>query len=480
MFFTPPLLADRLIDDLVRAGADPLEHRWADPACGGAAFLVPIAHQMAQRLRGLRRPPRQILAHVETHLRGNDVDPVLIELSRQFLRMTLYAEISASGYEPRWDIGVGDALTCLGLWKTKVDVVACNPPYRKMPAAEVAKYQATYNDVIEGQPNLYALFFKCALDLLSDGGRAGIISPTSFLSGRSFTKLRTHLIAKAHPVQFSVLNERVGIFVGVQQEIAVSVLQRRAPKGLTASSTRVYGYDRGRGFVEFGQVQLARPAAAWPVPRTAMDAEVIRTVGASPYRLSDYGYVPRVGWFVDYRDRSLYPPRRTVPRRQHGKKKYLPLIWSSDISPDGQLVLNRRNDIAHKPVIELPAAHCTGIHVRPAVALQRVTSQDQPRRLVGAPIPPSLLATGVVAENHVIVIEQFDPHKGFTPAEIAALLRTEEVDVYFRCISGAVNVSVFELQHLPLPDPVALRRYLDSGLPMAQAARLAFSVSVSQ
>jgi len=43
LYFTPPRLADRLIDKLVEHGASLTTHHWHDPACGGAAFLVPIA-----------------------------------------------------------------------------------------------------------------------------------------------------------------------------------------------------------------------------------------------------------------------------------------------------------------------------------------------------------------------------------------------------------------------------------------------------
>jgi adenine-specific DNA-methyltransferase len=51
-----------------------------------------------------------------------------------------------------------------------------------------------------------------------------------------------------------------------------------------------------------------------------------------------------------------------------------------------------------------------------------------------------------------------------------SLLKTAVVNRYFNCISGCANVSVFELQQLPLPDPKALKRLLDEGLSMDKAA----------
>jgi hypothetical protein len=56
-----------------------------------------------------------------------------------------------------------------------------------------------------------------------------------------------------------------------------------------------------------------------------------------------------------------------------------------------------------------------------------------------------------------------------SPSQLAELLACPQIDRLFRCISGATNVSVFELNQLPLPDPSALKRRLSAGLSVAQA-----------
>lgn len=40
MFFTPPSLTKRLLDDLSASGVDFSVRKFCDPACGGAAFLA--------------------------------------------------------------------------------------------------------------------------------------------------------------------------------------------------------------------------------------------------------------------------------------------------------------------------------------------------------------------------------------------------------------------------------------------------------
>lgn len=61
-----------------------------------------------------------------------------------------------------------------------------------------------------------------------------------------------------------------------------------------------------------------------------------------------------------------------------------------------------------------------------------------------------------MAENHIILLEQVVDRPVLEPAQLAAVLRSKPIDQLFRCISGAANVSVFELSQLPLPDPNVL------------------------
>jgi adenine-specific DNA-methyltransferase len=63
-----------------------------------------------------------------------------------------------------------------------------------------------------------------------------------------------------------------------------------------------------------------------------------------------------------------------------------------------------------------------------------------------------------------------------TPEQLAQLLATPTVDRYFRCVSGATNVSVFELTQLRLPDPGRLKSLLADGYDMPSAVREALQV----
>ena len=108
--------------------------------------------------------------------------------------------------------------------------------------------------------------------------------------------------------------------------------------------------------------------------------------------------------------------------------------------------------------------------------MQRVTSNDQPQRLVAGVVPAELLQMhkGFVCENHVLALESMT-ETPFVPQEfLVALLGSRPIDRYFRSISGSTNVSIFELQQLPLPEPGRLIELLNQGLPIDEAVLQAF------
>jgi adenine-specific DNA-methyltransferase len=270
----------------VTNGASLRKDVWIDPACGGAAFLAPVARRMADALVHDGRSAVDVLKHVSHHLVGNDVDPILCGLSRQFLRMALYPEISAGGVEPTFAVTCRDALSGLAQRTSRPSVVICNPPYRKLSASEVHRYREEYGQVIEGQPNIYSLFFKLSLDLVSSRGVVGLITPTSFLSGRHFSKLRTYLLQRGANLQLDIVRNREGVFVGVQQETAISILQRRTARS-AQPKTKVFVLGDVGQFTKVGQCVFPNSGQVWPVPRTPADAALFKTATASPYRLVD-------------------------------------------------------------------------------------------------------------------------------------------------------------------------------------------------
>ncbi|MCW5572314.1 MAG: N-6 DNA methylase [Steroidobacteraceae bacterium] len=479
MYFTPPSLTKRLLDDLGTAGIDFASRSFCDPACGGAAFLAPIAMRMRDSLRAKGATPEQVLKHVQSCLFGIDKDPTLCKLSRHFLLMALHDEVVAAGVAPKFQVVRGDSLLKVPHLVGTLDVVVCNPPFRKMSATEMAVYADEFADTIEAQPNLYAVFVALCVKLLAPGGTCALVTPTSFLSGQYFSKLRTFLLTQAKVLSIGMVSDRQGVFIDVQQETALTLARREANGHAMSTVAKVSVVSRDGNYVDVGQCSLPNTGAAWPIPRTESDVLLLRSAMKSAASLADYGYAVRVGAFVWNRDtRPTYPSAKTAARARGGSA--VPLLWSSDIAADGSLRFDGFPKANNEHCfVNLGSRSHRSVVRRPSVLLQRVTSSSQPKRLVAAAVPEYILDTygGFVGENHTVILEQVTPNPALPPAQLAQLLRTPTVDRYFRCISGATNVSVFELNQLRLPDPDRLKNLLTQGHNIAEAARRALGDS---
>lgn len=478
MFFTPASLTRGLLDDLADQGVDFGSQSFLDPACGGAAFLAPIALRMRDALRSQGVGPRAILRHIERHLYGTDLDGTLCAMSTHFLRMALHAEIKAARYAPTFKVHRADSLRQLASMFGQLDVVVCNPPYRKMTVDELAPLRGEYGEVIESQPNLYGLFIALCVRLLRDGGRAALVTPTSFLSGQYFSALRRFLSRHTAIEHIGMVSDRLGVFIDVEQETALTVLRRAsaaAPTDMWADVSVVSGTGT---YQSVGQCRLPSTGEVWPIPRSVNDVALLRAAGKSAFRLSDYGYRVRIGAYVWNRDkRPKFACARDVKAAR--ARTALPLLWSSDINPGRSVHFSGEERADGDPTfVDLGDKNHSSVVTRPSVLVQRVTANVQPCRLVAAAVAQAVFGEhgGFVGENHVVVLEQMVDKPELPPSKLAQLLGAHVVDRYFRCISGATNVSAFELNQLALPDPHLLKTYLAQGAPMAEAAAHAFGI----
>lgn len=478
MFFTPPSLTKGLLDDLADQGVDFASQTFIDPACGGAAFLSPIALRMLEALIDIGATPLQILQHVESHLCGTEIDSALCELSKQFLCMALYNEIKKTDYLPEFKIHKADSLTELVPMFGTIDVVVCNPPYRKMIADEFNHLREAFGNVTKGQPNLYGLFISLCVRLIRKGGYAALVTPTSFLSGRDFSKLRTFLMRNTEIAHIGMVSDRHGVFIDVEQETALTVVRRRAESDCIHARAKVSVVSATGQYKGVGECILPNGGAVWPIPRSVEDVALLRAASTSKFRLVDYGYRVRIGSYVWNRDKR--PRYESINDVNHAMAHTaLPLLWSSDISSAGLVVFDdlEMSRDEHR-FVDLGEKHHPSAVYRPSVILQRVTSNDQSRRLIAAPVPMRLLENygGFVGENHIVILEQIDENSALDVSNMAKLLRSSPIDRNFRCISGATNVSVFEMRQLPLPDPKKLQAELNKGNSMEEAAHRAFGL----
>ncbi|MFA5909280.1 MAG: N-6 DNA methylase [Vicinamibacterales bacterium] len=440
IFYTPPALSDRLIQMATEAGVDWASCRVLDPACGGGAFLAPTAQKMIEALKG--RSPAEVVESISRRLRGFEIDPFAAWMSQVFLEVTMAEVCRAARRKLPRLVTVCDSLEQEPR-DDAFDLVIGNPPYGRVTLN--ARLREHYRRSLYGHANLYGLFTDLALRWAAPGGVIAYVTPTSFLAGEYFKALRGLLAAEAPPIAVDFIATRKGVFENVQQETMLATY-RRGRQAATATVHHLTVSTEGKASIEeAGAFAVpADPSGPWLIPRVPEHKPLIAGMARMKTRLVDWGYKISTGPLVWNRHKEQL--------RSRPSQSTMPLIWSEAIAGPGQFLF-RAEKKNHEPYFKLlPGDEWLTID-KPCVLLQRTTAKEQSRRLIAAALPEELIAEcgGVVVENHLNMVRPLNGRPGVTPAVVAAVLNSEIVDHAFRCISGSVAVSAFELEALPLP-----------------------------
>ncbi|HET8683752.1 MAG TPA: hypothetical protein VFM54_18080, partial [Micromonosporaceae bacterium] len=170
------------------------------------------------------------------------------------------------------------------------------------------------------------------------------------------------------------------------------------------------------------------------------------------HRLADYGWSTSTG--------PLVWNRRKDQIFGYPRCGDLKIIWAADID-GGRIRQDERRD-RQRYVRLAPAKDGFLVLSRPAVLVQRTTAPEQTRRIVAAALDEATLqawGARVVVENHVNVLTCNWATSPLSTRVLVALLRSEVVDRLYRCLTGSVAVSAYELGAIPLPDAATLERW---------------------
>ena len=444
VYYTPPTVAHRLIDGVTEAGIDWQTCRAVDPACGGGAFLGPLARKMLQAMPGANR--RIAIQSIASRLVGLELDAFSAWISRVFLDVTLNAQIGGPGDETFDPIQIGDTLKRTE--EARFDLVIGNPPYGRVRLA--AGQRAKFARSLYGHANLYGLFLDQALRQTTPTGVVGFVTPTGFLCGEYFKNLRALLASEAAPISFDLIHEREGVFDDVLQETLLTVFRK-------GSKQRVAKVN----FVEASQANLtvscvgtaplpSKPELPWIVPRERDAVKLAARLRTMTSRLADWGYGVSTGPLVWNRHKDQL--------RDEPAKGTVPLLWAECVSADGAFSF-RATRRHHSPYFLLRPEDGSLLVRSPCVLLQRTTAKEQIRRLIAAELSAAFIEEneGVTVENHLNMVVAIVKKPPVPTAALAAFLNSIAADRAFRCISGTVAVSAYELEALPLPPAWAMR-----------------------
>ena len=459
--YTPDRLAGALYEQAREVlGGVPRGLVW-DPACGaGTLLLRPLREWVA---RNADIAPELAVAAASSAVGGCDTDSAAVWLGNALLAaelLPLWARLPESVRMPfPCPLRTGDGLSVSP--PLAPEVVILNPPYGRVRLTDGDRER--WRHVVYGHANRYGLFLAASVGLVARGGVVSALVPAGWLGGSYFQRLREYLAQTAPLERISYVTDRSGVFsTGVLQETVVATFRKCAGSGATHCD-RIF-LNGAVIHQKLGSVAMPRPGnLPWMLPRDPADRRLIEVAEQMPHRLGDYGWSVSTGPLVWNRARSWLS---AAPRENSVK-----VIWAADFD-GGRLHRDETRDGMRYVMVPDGLAR-TMILERPAVLLQRTTAVEQRRRIVAAILSADDLAAWgerVVVENHVNVLTCSDSGTVLTPRLLVALLRSRALDRTYRCLSGSVAVSAYELAALPMPGPDVLSGWCDLPLPELEAA----------
>jgi predicted RNA methylase len=452
-YYTPPPLVSRLLDLAEKAGFNFATGSAIDPACGGGAFLAPLA------LRMLKSMPiasaEWSLKQISRRIKGIEIDPFAAWMTSVLLEAALMPLCVKAKKRLPNIVTVGDTLKLRKFGK--FDLVIGNPPYGKVTLSD--EDRKNFERSLYGHANLYGLFTDQALHLTKDDGIIALLTPTSFLGGQYFKKLRELLTQETTAIALEFISDRNGVFDDVLQETLLTAYTKTKSRAQVNLSVIVPQGLNSAKIEKIGKAKIPGSSEPWVLPRTPADAKFIASLTKKTTRLADLGFGVSTGQLVWNRHKSQLKSIST--------NKSLPLIWAESISSKGFCFRAEKRN--HVPYIEVNSNQQHLITKKSCILLQRTTAKEQEKRLISAILPQNFIRThkGVVIENHLNIISSLGSDKtSISIKTMNTLLGCSIVDRAFRCISGSVAVSAYELNALPLPSKeqlIKLEDYVKKG-----------------
>ncbi len=446
-FFTPPEVCEFMA--LLFSGKLPKFFRLLDPGAG----IGSLTAAMCDRLVELRSP-----RDIDIHLFEND--PGVLPLLHESIANCCKG-LRAAGHRARYVVHENDfiidaAATVFGapsLFQTddygQFDAVIMNPPYFKVN--KDSPHARVMQEVVHGQPNIYAFFMAAGAEMLRPGGELAAITPRSFCNGLYFRGFRHWLSERVGLEHIHLFESRTNTFREVLQESIVTLWRRTAkqPENITISTSYgrdVLGSNEERTLPAETVIDNTAGDFVIRISGSAEDSAVVELVESWPQRFSDLDLRVSTGPVVTFRAREFL---LTEPNGADSA----PLLSVFNVKPFETLwpVTHRQHPVAFKVCAEsqkllLPS--------RNYVLLRRFSAKEERRRLTASCFVASENNRPYVAlENHLNYV--YHATRELTVEEtygLAALFNSALLDRYFRTLSGNTQVNATELRTMPFPN----------------------------
>ncbi len=453
-FFTPLEIADLMasysgfIGDTVRL---------LDPGCGSSVLSCALIEHIANTNKHLK----------SIELVGYETDSELVPISKRSLeylekwgsqqgihiKTKLYTEDfilhNSEGFREKGDLFSHEPVEYF-------DIVISNPPYFKLSIND--KRTKIAKVLVNGHPNIYAIFMALSAKLLKENGELIFITPRSYAAGGYFKRFREYF--------FKLIDlEKVHLFISrkdtfsrdkVLQETVIIKGTKRCELEPTVSISSSGGLKDLKNpliktFPKKDIIDLSSNEKILYLPTTNSDEAVLEVFKNWDGSLAQYNIKISTGPVVAFRARD-YLQEHNNNQDVNGTPQQGPLFWLHNVKQmilEWPIVKPKKEQYIKIEQKSLPLL----IPNKNYVFLRRFSSKDDKNRLVAAPYFRNFIESDYIGvENKVNYI--YRPNGHLERNEIiglCALLNSSLFDSYFRIFNGNVNVSATELREMSLP-----------------------------
>ena len=377
-----------------------------------------------------------------------------MDKTKEQLRSTL-KDAAPSGVV-EWRIDFADVILNGGF-----DVVIANPPYVVVKDDESKKkYREMYKEGVFGRMNLYGLFIQRSLQLLREDGQLQFINPRSLLTDSYFTNLRKVIKQKSELRGVTLIADRRSTFARVLQECIILHLSKKAAPGKSylvytraITTPEDLNSQEERKCIDSKRVLLSA-AHQWAffIGASEFEYEVFERMAAKKSNLGSLALKAETGkvQFDKYKEFAQETDEENACR----------LIWAENVQRYHVRETRKRagKEWLSKEIAKMITPNITGA----GIITQRITANEQPRRIIATSILPSEAGTThTYAENHTNFIQLNDTKQR---QFILATLNSSLAELIFRRLNSNTQVSAGELNALPLlplPDQTTLEEIDD-------------------
>jgi adenine-specific DNA-methyltransferase len=332
------------------------------------------------------------------------------------------------------------------------DLVIANPPYYKLRKPSPQAVEA--KNIVDGPPNIYALFMMVAAELLREGGQMTMLTPRSYCSGWYYRKFRRWFLDSMKPYKIHVFESRREIFKEydvLQENIVLSAKKTsHSPKDVMITASRgapsrdeeenALGVPYDRVITRKHNDFVIR------IPTSGLGESISAYIDGFKKTVSTLGFKASTGPVVPFRARDLLS-NETVASTAH-----VPLIWMHNIV-DGVFKWPIKRNNKSTTIQNTLEARTILVPNKNYVLVKRFSTREGKQRITAAVYLRNVVdADRIGIENHVNYIHKQVGELSVDEAfGIAALLNSKRYNVYFQVTNGNTQVNASEINSLPLP-----------------------------